>query len=1197
MDIFVRGISAYSLEKELNSCIKPHLYQLDIYNYYFQKIKGKPCAILTIADIGKATNFLRRHGFLLDPLPGQKPALPIFCRRKMLIFAPSKNAPKDVDIRSLILDEKVRLERLQHAQPDGHQRTQRIFTTLEAHCGYWSNSGSQLIFSSQYVDERNGQLLFGENSIVLLLKPSSTENCEHRIDIAYHTIESVVLGHQSDLSVTFAMQYPPKFFELPDLSDQLAFMGLGGTPQRQPPKTRFEALALEHSRVGGSCFVYRVKLHPSENMSVVSNLLKAHRKMPPHVSMMTPIDMPTSTYKTQLDRLALAFRDQSIPFGVKFQIHRLATNAYLPPWLATQLLGPAGDLCRTYGPAVVSEGIRRFANSLDYAGPGVDGRSFQLKQLLANLKEKVETFKVEYSLLDIQSKHKHLVLVHHVTITPAGIYLGGPNLEVSNRVIRQYEANSDHFIRVTFADEDGANLHYDWKTSNERIYSTRYQKALRETIEIAGRSYRFLGFSHSSLRSQTCWFCAPFVQDKTIILAPVIIARLGNFSAIRSPAKCAARIGQAFSDTSGFVKVTAGNKSFMPDVERNGRVFSDGCGTISLELLKKVWMNWAASRNFHPTVLQIRFQGVKGLVSLDTRLQGEQLRIRNSMQKFEGSPSWDMEMCGANFKRLDCYLNRQYIKILEDLGVPIGVFLNLQRERVKELKMMTNSSINASHLLESNRVGTSAHLPTLISILGYIGVEFQDDVFLWGVVQVTMLSLLRQIKYRSRILLDNGVTLHGIMDETGYLKEGQIYCVFEQRSGKGRRSSLKGKRVVITRAPALHPGDIQIVEAVDVPKDSPLNDLNNCVVFSQHGSRDLPSCLSGGDLDGDLYNVIWDKNLIPNMTYEPADYPRLAPLDIGRAVTVEDMSDFLLTFMKTDRLGQISNMHLQFADRYDEGVLHPTCVKLAQLASTAVDYSKTGIAVDITQIPRYDHTKPDFMAPGPRVFIEDNKAVVAERVYENDEEDVVSALDEETRKPRYYESHKTLGVLFRDIDERQFLDDAERHGRQRSSAPKADSMMRRVLAYVKKEAILVQWTNYVPLARELRETYEFNMADSMSNASPNLSQPVSEVEVFSGQIVGSNGFQSKRSREYMMAMRDDFDRHVTHTVESIRTDDNGNTDEALARAIACLSVGVEEEGLHVRKVGYLKSWKYIAAAVCLEELERESVYGVLRKIV
>ena len=71
------------------------------------------------------------------------------------------------------------------------------------------------------------------------------------------------------------------------------------------------------------------------------------------------------------------------------------------------------------------------------------------------------------------------------------------------------------------------------------------------------------------------------------------------------------------------------------------------------------------------------------------------------------------------------------------------------------------------------------------------------------------------------------------MDETGFLQEGQIYCSVDDVD----ETEVLTGGVVITRCPALHPGDVQCVEAVDVPRDSPLQALHNCVVFSQHGER------------------------------------------------------------------------------------------------------------------------------------------------------------------------------------------------------------------------------------------------------------------------------------------------------------------------------------------------------------------------
>ena len=86
----------------------------------------------------------------------------------------------------------------------------------------------------------------------------------------------------------------------------------------------------------------------------------------------------------------------------------------------------------------------------------------------------------------------------------------------------------------------------------------------------------------------------------------------------------------------------------------------------------------------------------------------------------------------------------------------------------------------------------------------------------------------------------------------------------------------------------MHPGDIQYANAVDIPA---LKHLQNCIVFSQHGERDFPSQLSGGDLDGDIFNVIADSTIIPPRTVDPADYPRPSAIDIGRLVETKDVLD------------------------------------------------------------------------------------------------------------------------------------------------------------------------------------------------------------------------------------------------------------------------------------------------------------------
>jgi RNA-dependent RNA polymerase len=90
------------------------------------------------------------------------------------------------------------------------------------------------------------------------------------------------------------------------------------------------------------------------------------------------------------------------------------------------------------------------------------------------------------------------------------------------------------------------------------------------------------------------------------------------------------------------------------------------------------------------------------------------------------------------------------------------------------------------------------------------------------------------------------------------------------RFSAANKSTVVGT-VVVAKNPCLHPGDIRILEAVDVPE---LHHLVDCLVFPQNGERPHPNEASGSDLDGDLYFVTWDEKLIPpgKKSWNPMDY-------------------------------------------------------------------------------------------------------------------------------------------------------------------------------------------------------------------------------------------------------------------------------------------------------------------------------------
>lgn len=122
---------------------------------------------------------------------------------------------------------------------------------------------------------------------------------------------------------------------------------------------------------------------------------------------------------------------------------------------------------------------------------------------------------------------------------------------------------------------------------------------------------------------------------------------------------------------------------------------------------------------------------------------------------------------------------------------------------------------------------------------------------------------------------------------------------------------------------------------------------------------------------------------------------------------------------------------------------------------------------------------------------------------------------------------------------------------------------------------------------------------------PRPHKPLSEVEVFVGNILSKTGAQTKRQRDLSISMKERFEESLSLTVRYITQSNdysydedeetNGNenkeaNEQALAVSMACLWVAVNEEAdvwRYGKRGGVeLRSFKYVAAAVCLKEAEK-----------
>lgn len=158
-------------------------------------------------------------------------------------------------------------------------------------------------------------------------------------------------------------------------------------------------------------------------------------------------------------------------------------------------------------------------------------------------------------------------------------------------------------------------------------------RLLRSGVTINGVTYNFYGHSNSQLKSRSCFLLA---APRPVIAKTV--EDLGDFSKIKSVAKKAKRIGLLFSSTKMGFELTPDRCEDIPDIQNKDYNFTDGCGLVSPFLVQQAAR--AAQIGFRnqkylPSVIQIRYRGYKGVLTLEPKLRGKVLvQFRDSMRKF-----------------------------------------------------------------------------------------------------------------------------------------------------------------------------------------------------------------------------------------------------------------------------------------------------------------------------------------------------------------------------------------------------------------------------------------------------------------------------------------------------------------------------------------------------------------------------------
>ncbi|CAN8097109.1 unnamed protein product [Discula destructiva] len=114
------------------------------------------------------------------------------------------------------------------------------------------------------------------------------------------------------------------------------------------------------------------------------------------------------------------------------------------------------------------------------------------------------------------------------------------------------------------------------------------------------------------------------------------------------------------------------------------------------------------------------------------------------------------------------------------------------------------------------------------------------------------------------ITVGRSAYLYMVVDFLGVLEENEVHIGFStafQAAEDWSKTMIHGTDVLVARSPSHFTSDIQKVQAVFKAE---LADLTDVVVFSSKGGIPLAEKLSGGDYDGDLAWVCWEKCIVDN---------------------------------------------------------------------------------------------------------------------------------------------------------------------------------------------------------------------------------------------------------------------------------------------------------------------------------------------
>ncbi|XP_065565355.1 uncharacterized protein LOC136030361 [Artemia franciscana] len=310
------------------------------------------------------------------------------------------------------------------------------------------------------------------------------------------------------------------------------------------------------------------------------------------------------------------------------------------------------------------------------------------------------------------------------------------------------------------------------------------------------------------------------------------------------------------------------------------------------------------------------------------------------MKRFESD---DYNLGVVSYSRfLPATLNREIITLLESIHSDVVEELHVLHERVlsRNIEMLIDPRL-AARKLETLQIYWKVK-----QVQQYF--DLLNEPFWLRVLKKLFEVDATDIAKKTKIPLKDAALVLGVSDPFHILGQEEVFLQIQR--DEDENSSVVDGLVIIYRNPCLHPGDVRSVRAVNKPE---FRNYKNVLIFPASSSckYSLSTACSGGDLDGDLFSVVWNPKLVPPQLslFPPLDYSGLkhGMPKHPNPCKHEALSNFYAESLSSDVLGQVAHLHVALCDRMEKGACDPLAIKLAESQAVAVDFPKTGIPPNV----------------------------------------------------------------------------------------------------------------------------------------------------------------------------------------------------------------------------------------------------------